>query len=225
MSKYNHYAKKLDTTFRAAQEAYEAEVQKLAAAQAARDKAFAWSAEKAVGIEADLQAAQRHAATIALQAAQEQFNKAARKIVEGYRISVTAMKEEVAQAVSAANLVDPAAVDSNALALLNSGIMTSSDYEHMCETFRDNATMRRLIGKYAHDAAEAKRDDRRESEALRAVYAEAGKESYCISDTFNAIADASIRYIGASAPERSKYCTDMQAHWNDGDIREAIENF
>lgn len=214
MSKYNSYAKKLDAAFRAAQEAYGAEVAKLNAAQKARDAAFAWSPERAQGIAASLE-----------QAAQEAFTKAARQIMGDYRGSVESLKQELSQAVSAATLVDPAAVDANALALLNSGIMKAADYRHMLDQFADNPTMRRMIGKYAGDAAAAARDNRQESTALRAVHIEAGRDSYSVIDTFNALADASIRYLGASAPDRHTYGLQMQSHWDDGDIREAIDNF
>lgn len=225
MSKYNVYAKKLDAAFRAAQEAYGTEVAKLNAAQKARDAAFAWSPERAQGIAASLEQAERQAATIALQAAQEAFTKAARQIMDDYRGSVESLKQELSQAVSAATLADPAAVDANALALLNSGIMKAADYRHMLDQFADNPTMRRMIGKYAGDAAAAARDNRQESAALRAVHIEAGRDSYSVIDTFNALADASIRYLGASAPDRHAYGLQMQSHWDDGDIREAIDNF
>lgn len=225
MSKYNSYAKKLDAAFRVAQEAYAAEVAKLNAAQKARDAAFAWSPERAQGIAASLEQAERQAATIALQAAQEAFIKAARQIMDDYRGSVESLKQELSQAVSAATLVDPAAVDANALALLNSGIMKAADYRHMLDQFADNSTVRRMIGKYAGDAAAAARDNRQESAALRAVHIEAGRDSYSVIDTFNALADASIRYLGASAPDRHAYGLQMQSHWDDGDIREAIDNF
>lgn len=225
MSKYNIYAKKLDTAFRDAKEAYAAEVAKLNAAQKARDDAFAWSLERAQGIAASLEQAERQSVTIALQAAKEAFAKAARQIVDDYRGSVESLKQELSEGVDAANLVDPAAVDSSALALLNSGIMTAADYGHMLEQFADNPTMRRMIGKYAGDAAAAARDNRQESAALRAVHIEAGRDSYSVIDTFNALADASIRYMGASSPERHEFSQQMQAHWDDGDIREALNNF
>ena len=225
MCKYNIYAKKLDAAFRDAQEAYAAEVTKLNAAQKVRDDAFAWSLERAQGIAASLEQAERQAVTIALQAAKEAFAKAARQIVDNYRVSVESLKRELSEAVDAANLVDPAAVDSGALALLNSGIMTAADYRHMLEQFADNPTMCRMIGKYAGDAAAAARDNRQESAALRAVHIEAGRDSYSVIDTFNALADASIRYMGASSPERHEFSQQMQAHWDDGDIREAIDNF
>lgn len=145
--------------------------------------------------------------------------------MDDYRDSVENLKQELSQAVSAATLVDPAAVDANALALLNSGIMKAADYRHMLDHFADNPTMRRMIGKYAGEAAAAARDNRQESAALRAVHIEAGRDSYSVIDTFNALADASIRYLGASAPDRHTYSLQMQSHWNDGDIREAIDTF
>ena len=225
MSKWNNYAKKLDAAFREAQRAYEAEVAKLNAAQKARDDAFTYSPERAVGAAAYVLEAKKNTATAELKAAQENFTRAARKIVYGYADTVNNLKQELSDAVDAANLVDPAAVDSNALALLNSGIMNAADYRHMLEQFKDNSTMRRMIGKYAKDAAEARKNDIAESAALRVLSNEAGRDSYSIKETFNNLADVSVRYMGNSSPERHEYAQRMQAHWDDGDIREAIDTF
>lgn len=224
MSKWNNYAKKLDAAFREAQRAYKSEVAKLNAAQKARDEAFAYATDRPIGAAAVLEA-RKQTATAELKAAQENFTSAARKIVYGYADTVNNLKQELSDAVDAANLVDPAAVDSNALALLNSGIMNAADYRHMLEQFKDNSTMRRMIGKYAKDAAEARKNDKTESAALRVLSNEAGRDSYSIKETFNNLADVSVRYMGNSSPERHEYAQRMQAHWDDGDIREAIDTF
>lgn len=225
MSKWNNYAKKLDAAFREAQRAYEAEVAKLNAAQKARDDAFTYSPERPVGAAAYVLEAKKQAATAELKAAQEDFTRAARKIVYGYSDTVEKLKQELSDAVDAATMVDPAAVDSNAMALLNSGIMNAADYKHMLYQFKDNSTMRRMIGKYAKDAAEARKDDKSECTALRIMSNEAGRDSYNVKETFNAIANASVRYMGISSPERAGFAQQMQAHWNDGDIQEAISVF
>ena len=225
MSKWNNYAKKLDAAFREAQRAYEAEVAKLNAAQKARDDAFTYSTERPVGAAAYVLEAKKQAATAELRAAHEDFTRAARKIVYGYSDTVEKLKKELSDAVDAATMVDPAAVDSNALALLNSGIMNAADYKHMLEKFKDNSTMRRMIGKYAKDAAEARKDDKSECTALRIMSNEAGRDSYNVKETFNTLANASVRYMGISSPERAGFAQQMQAHWNDGDIQEAISVF
>lgn len=225
MNNYKQYAKKLDTAFREAQEAYRGEVQKLNAAQKARDEAFTYATNRPMGAAAAVLEARKQTATAELKAAQENFTKAARKIVYGYADTVNNLKQELSDAVDAANLVDPAAVDSNALALLNSGIMNAADYKHMLEQFKDNSTMRRMIGKYAKDAAEARKNDKIESTALRVLSNEAGRDSYSIKETFNSLADVSVRYMGHSSPERHEYAQSMQAHWDDGDIQEAIDHF
>lgn len=169
--------------------------------------------------------AKKQAATAELKAAQQDFTRAARKIVYGYSDTVEKLKQELSNAVDAATLVDPAAVDGNALALLNSGIMNAADYKHMLEQFKDNSTMRRMIGKYAKDAAEARKDDKTECTALRVLSSEAGRDSYNVKETFNTLANASVRYMGISSPERAGFAQQMQAHWNDGDIQEAISVF
>ena len=225
MTKFNTFAQRLDEAFRTSQAAYAEEVAKLTTAQKTRDSAFSWSGERAVGTAAALQQAQQKAADVGLKAAQETFHKSARRIMDSYTDKVAALKREVADAVNAANLVDTSQIDSSAIALLSSGIMNSADYRHMMEQFKGNVTMRRMIGEYARRAAEDHKDDRNESAALRAICNEAGQESFGIIETFNSLADASLRCMGASNPERYTFAQDMQAHWNDGDIRAAIENF
>lgn len=225
MSKWNSYAKKLDDAFRQAQQAYESELAKLRAAQKARDEAFSWSADKGVGEAAIVKQAKQQAAIVSLEAAKRSFSKEVRRIVDGYKDSVNNLKTEFKQSLDAANLVDPAAIDSNSISLLNSGIMSSADYAHMLEQFKDNSTMRRMIGQSAKITADAKKDDRAENAALLAVYNEAGRESYGLKEQFSALADASVRYMGSSAPDRPEFCMNMQAHWNDRDIREAIDSF
>lgn len=225
MSKWNNYAKKLDAAFREAQRAYEAEVAKLNAAQKARDDAFTYSPERAVGAAAYVLEAKKNTATAELKAAQENFTRAARQIVYGYSATVEKLKQELSDAVDAATMVDPAAVDSNALALLNSGIMNAADYRHMLEQFKDNSTMRRMIGKYAKDAAEARKNDIAECNALRVLSNEAGRDSYSVKEALTNLASVSVRYMGSSSPERYEYAQRMQAHWDDGDIQEAIDSF
>ena len=225
MSKYNAYAKKLDAAFKAAQEAYKAEAEKLTAAQKARNDAFAYSPGAPVGNAAILQQAQRQQAEAALAVAKDDFKARSRSIVSDYVNQVEKLRQELKAAVDSENLVDPAAIDSGAMALLNSGIMTAADFQHMAEQFKDNATMRRLIGSYAGKAEKEHGGDRRESAALRAVRDDLGRDSYSKIETFNSLADASIRYMGGSSPERCGYAQKMQTHWEDGDIREAVDSF
>ena len=95
MSKYNFYAKKLDTAFHEAAKLYREEAAKLNAAQEARDKAFAWSPSTPAGIAATLKEAKQQTATVALQAAQAAFSEASRRIVEDYQRNVAKMKLEL----------------------------------------------------------------------------------------------------------------------------------
>lgn len=225
MTRFNNFAQRLDEAFRTSQAAYADEVAKLTTAQKTRDDAFAWSGERAAGTAAALQQAQQKAADVGLKAAQETFRKSARRIMDIYADKVSALKREVADAVNAANLVDASQIDSSAIALLSSGVMNSADFRHMMEQFRGNSTMRRMIGEYARRAAEDHKDDRNESAALRAICNEAGQESFGVIETFNGLADASIKYMGASNPERYTFAQNMQDRWSDDNIRAAIENF
>lgn len=225
MSKYNAYAKKLDAAFKAAQEAYKAEAEKLNAAQKARNDAFTYSPSTPIGNAAILQQAQRQQAEAAFAVAKDNFKTNSRSIVVDYENQVAKLRQELKAAVEAENLVDPAEIDNGAMALLNSGIMTAADFQHMAEQFKDNTTMRRLIGSYAGKAEKERDGDRQEAAALRAIRDDLGRDGYSKIETFNSLADASIRYMGSSSPERCDYAQKMQAHWEDGDIREAVDSF
>lgn len=53
----------------------------------------------------------------------------------------------------------PEKLDTNALELLKSGILTDPELSEMAEKYSDNATMRRMIGKYAQERADKDREN------------------------------------------------------------------
>ena len=53
----------------------------------------------------------------------------------------------------------PEKLDTNALELLKSGILTDPELSEMAEKYADNATMRRMIGKYAQERADKDREN------------------------------------------------------------------
>ena len=88
------------------------------------------------------------------------------------------IRMELEKEIDRTYAVKPEAIDSNAVSLLESGIMRTNDYVQMAERFEaeGNHTMIRYMAKYAEDMAEklSKRDgESDETRALRAIGIEA----------------------------------------------------
>lgn len=63
-------------------------------------------------------------------------------------------RKALRRALEADVRANPDAIDDNALELLKSGAMTVDDYFSFAERYKNNATMLRVISKYALDASE-----------------------------------------------------------------------
>lgn len=221
MSKYNEYARKLDETFRKAQEEYEGIV---AVLDNARERAKKHSSKPRDAVSrAEYEAAQK-----SLVQAEETFKRKAYAICERYEAEVNRLTADLTKAVKAGGSVNPSEVDANALELLKSGIMTAADCESMMEQFKDNRTMKRLIAEYAQtaqpnglDRAEA----HKEATALRSIALNHVQEDDALLTTWKELSDASKIYLGSRSPAHVNYVKNMQAHWDDGGIRDGIANF
>lgn len=158
MSRYNHFARDLDIAFRAARDEYAAAYDNLEQARQADTDAKAW---KPNDNEEDKRL---RIATAALE-----LNKAdaAFKIAES-RIwpEFDTKRKELEKDVQKNSLANPDAIDANALELLKSGALTVEDYYSFAEWYESNATMLRVISKYALDASE-NADDTKDATALR----------------------------------------------------------
>ena len=102
-------------------------------------------AAKAARVEADYQAAL--AAYISMK----------RNLPGKVQGQLSQIRKEYAEAVARQYAIDPAKLDTNSLELLKSGIMKPAEYSAMMEAAKKdgNATMVRMIAKYAAEAAEA----------------------------------------------------------------------
>lgn len=76
------------------------------------------------------------------------FNGVHGSVFSDFLTAFTGIEKEFFQEYKAEG-ADPAAIDNNALVLLNSGIMEAADYEEMLNRFQNNTTMLRLVRKYA----------------------------------------------------------------------------
>lgn len=151
MSKYNSYAKRLDSVARTAFDEWgKAEESYKKAKQAADNYP---PAHGMVNAEYAAKSARAQADYAEAKHAYEQAEKAFRGRVQ----DVQAICRELTAAVEADYIVDPARLDMGTVELLKSGMLTAADYDRLAQQALagNNLTMLRMIGKYAQDAADA----------------------------------------------------------------------
>lgn len=162
MTKYNVYAKQLDAAFRTARDEYAKSYAELQAAQQANEDAGAWRPDD------DAANKQLRVATTALELnkAEAAFKITETKVWPEFDTKCKELRRELEKDVQKNSLANPDAIDANALELLKSGALTVEDYYSFAERYESNATMLRVISKYALDASE-NADDTKDAVALR----------------------------------------------------------
>ena len=146
MTQYNQYAKRLDTAFKTAREEYMEAWNKLQAAQKANTDAQAWRNDL-----------RRQRAKAALLEAEHTFKAAESRVWAEFDRQKEAIRRDLESEVRATSTVDPDAIDTNALELLKSGILTVDDVFSLVSKYDDNITMLRLISKTAKELADDKK--------------------------------------------------------------------
>ena len=154
MSRFNDYAKKLNEIANGAFEEYrraEAAVKSAESrynAYPRRNNADPAYMAKSARAEADLAEA-RNA-----------FDQMRRHLFDDKRREIAAVRAELEKAVFDAFAADPKSVDSNTLALMNSGILTAAEYNRLIDasTAAGNHTMVRLLAQSAKDRADKVND-------------------------------------------------------------------
>ena len=165
MSKFNGYARKVNEIANAAFAEYR---EKEAAVKSAESRCNAYPRRnnadpaymaKSARAEADLAEA-RNA-----------FDQMRRHLFDDKRREIAAVRAELEKAVFDAFAADPKAVDTNTLALMNSGIMTADEYSRLIDSAiaSGNYTMTRLLAKSAADMAEKTTGDADVSRSYRLV--------------------------------------------------------
>lgn len=137
----------------------------------------------------------------------------AKKNIRGsYDEKVNALRNQMAEFAANVYRADPSKVDHNTLQLLNAGIMSPDEVEHLADNYRDNPTMLRLIGKYAADRFASTLNDRDRTTAVKWASL---KDLQNLSDSSAAIAgfDQMADY------GRKGFASDMAAmanekHWD-----------
>lgn len=139
-TKYNHVAKDLDAAFKAARDEYAAAYNAVESARQAAKEAGADALKKQI-------------AALQLQAAEETMRKESARIWSEFDAKAAELRHTLEKEVQTNSLADPAAIDSNAVELMKTGILTPDDYFNFADKYDGNATMLRLIGYYAREAA------------------------------------------------------------------------
>lgn len=162
MSRYNHFARDLDIAFRAARDEYAAAYDNLEQARQADTDAKAWrpndnEEDKRLRIAT---------AGLELSRVDAAFKIAEARTWSEFDMKCKELRKELEKDVQKNSLANPDAIDANALELLKSGALTVEDYYSFAERYESNATMLRVISKYALDASE-NADDTKDAVALR----------------------------------------------------------
>ena len=214
MSKYNSYAQRLDIAFKAARDEY-------AAAYNAVEQA-----RKAMQ-DAGPDALKRQIATLQLQEAENSLRKEAARIWTEFDAKAADLRRALEKEVQTSNLADPSAIDSNAVELLKTGVLTVDDYFSFADRYSENPTMLKLIGYYAKEAADGT-DDRKDRVALTVLAQDCAKGT---GKTLKAWDDlmTTVNYCSGRGGSGSRRQTPgVVAHmgeWWDELSGEIIENF
>lgn len=161
MSKYNSYARNLDAAFRAARDEYTAVYNELAKA-------------KENASTAGLDAVKQQIATLQLQEAENKMRTETARIWAAFDAKAVELRSALEKEVQTSNLADPSAIDSNAVELMKTGVLTVDDYFGFADRYDGNPTMLKLIGYYAKEAADSA-DDRKDKVALTVLAQDCAK--------------------------------------------------
>lgn len=157
MSQFNSFAQELDTVFKTAREEYTAAYTALEQAQKAEQDA------KINGSDT-----KKQIAALTSKEASATFAKERERIFAEFDAQCDALSRKLAQEVNASNRANPEAVDNNAVLLMQTGLLSADDYYGFAERFDGNATMLKLIGHYADEAAN-NADNQKDAAALRVL--------------------------------------------------------
>ena len=160
-TKYNHFAKELDAAFRTARNEYAAVYDELTKA---KENASA----------AGLDAVKKQIATLQLQEAEKKMRQETGRIWSVFDAKAAELRSALEKEVQTSNLADPSAIDSNAVELMKTGVLTVDDYFGFADRYGENPTMLKLIGHYAKEAADSA-GDRKDKVALTVLAQDCAK--------------------------------------------------
>ena len=213
-TKYNSYAQRLDSAFKAARDEYAAAYNTVEQARKAMQ-------------DAGQDALKRQIATLQLQEAEKKMRQETGRIWSVFDAKAAELRSALEKEVQASKCVDPTAVDAAGVELMKSGILTADDYYSLAEKYDGNVTMLRLLSKYAADAA-TDADNRKDRAALTVLSRECANGT---GKTLKAWDDlmTTVNYCsGRGGTCRRQQTPGVVAHmgeWWDELSGEIIENF
>lgn len=216
MSKFNIFAKRLDEAFRKSCSEYNAAFHALECAQQASRDANAWKP----GDSAEEKQASIDCAAVKLHDAEATFSEVSARIWDNFKTTRHTIRAELEQAVRTADIVNPDAINNNALELMKSGVMTSDDYAAFVKKYGNNPTMLRLISHYSAAAAKAQ-DGSSEAAALNAISNACQSWKDEILQKFDDFSDYCGDITGHEEPDE---VSRMSEKWDELSLN-AVENF
>ena len=223
MSKYNTYARQLDTAFRSARDEYAAAYDNLVQARQADTDAKAWrpndnEEDKRLRIAT---------AGLELSRVDAAFKIAEARTWSEFDMKCKELRKELEKDVQKNSLANPDAIDANALELLKSGALTVEDYYSFAERYDGNSTMLRLLSKYALDAADGT-DDVKEAAALRMLSDNCKTGAGAVLRAWNELEGLAGYCFGRggsrNAPTSPDFAISMGKWWEEL-AGQSIENF
>lgn len=223
MSKYNTYARQLDTAFRTARDEYAKSYAELQAAQQANEDAGAWRPDD------DAANKQLRVATTALELnkAEAAFKITETKVWPEFDARCKELRKELEKDVQKDGLANPDAIDANTVELLKAGVLTVDDYYSLAERYEGNSTMLRLLGKYALDESIAS-GDIKEAAALRMLSDNCKNGAGAVLRAWNELEGLASYCSGRGGNRNAATSPDMvvsMGKWWEELAGQAIENF
>lgn len=223
MSKYNTYARQLNTAFRSARDEYAKSYAELQAAQQANEDAGAWRPDD------DAANKQLRVATTALELnkAEAAFKITETKVWPEFDARCKALRKELEKDVQKDGLANPDAIDANTVELLKAGVLTVEDYYSLAERYEGNSTMLRLLGKYALDESIAS-GDIKEAAALRMLSDNCKNGAGAVLRAWNELEGLASYCSGRGGNRNAATSPDMvvsMGKWWEELAGQVIENF
>lgn len=216
MSKFNIFAKRLDEAFRKSSSEYNAAFHALECAQQASRDANAWKP----GDSAEEKQARIDCAAVKLHDAEAAFSEVSARVWDNFKTTRHTIRAELEQAVRTANIVNPDAINNNALELMKSGVMTSVDYAAFVRKYGNNPTMLRLISHYSAEAAKAQ-DNSGEAVALNSISDACQNWKGKVLQKFDDLLDYCGNITGHEEPDE---VSGMIEKWDELSLN-SVENF
>ena len=201
MSKYNHFAKDLDVAFKTARDAYAAAYTRYEQAERAANDAQRRAPDD-TAISYELRKAKTEVERIEKK---EIFEDVRKCVWANFNHKRAELRADLEKAIAADSVVDPAALDSNAVYLMDSGTMVAADYAAFAEKYSGNSTMLKLIA--AHANAAAATAEPQERAVLNRVYNDCKDGNSAAMRAFDDLSQVANRCSG----QRYEGCKDDPA--------------